>query len=376
MLNCNQTLGVQGEFQVVVRRADGSVRLDTGMQPNLVLDNAIKFYIGDTPTVGGNGNNTNLHRGNSINSHCLVGAGNTPPQVTNTNLQAFEAVHSSIVSTNNEVEQPTSTLHPNFVKLIERTRFAFSGLVNKNISEVGLASNFSSSGSTHNYILMTRALIKDVSGSPLTITVLDGEILEVVYQLNMFVDIRRKTGSFTLTTMKQGSPNTTATFDYFQQCYNPQSTQLGGRILLNSDSGTQFYTYGVKETDGELTASYDLNSTEWQKITPQSTSALSGLTTGQESLMVSTNVLIRAAGYEVTKVDFATKSYTAKATVYHLASNFPNGIRAFTFGRNVNYMVIPNLVVVKNRANGQGIKKTDQQRWEFTMTVTVDRWSD
>ena len=45
MLELNQNLGIAGEFQVIVRRADGSVRVDTGMQKNLILDNGLKFYL-------------------------------------------------------------------------------------------------------------------------------------------------------------------------------------------------------------------------------------------------------------------------------------------------------------------------------------------
>ena len=32
------------------------------------------------------------------------------------------------------------------------------------------------------------------------------------------------------------------------------------------------------------------------------------------------------------------------------------------------------LVVVKNKANGQGIKKTDRQIWEHIASFTINRW--
>lgn len=37
-------MGMAGEFRVVVKRADGSVKTDTGYQKNLILNQGLGFF--------------------------------------------------------------------------------------------------------------------------------------------------------------------------------------------------------------------------------------------------------------------------------------------------------------------------------------------
>ena len=39
-------MGIAGEFRVVVKRADGSTKIDTGYQKNLILNQGLDFFGG------------------------------------------------------------------------------------------------------------------------------------------------------------------------------------------------------------------------------------------------------------------------------------------------------------------------------------------
>ena len=221
MIKTEQKIGLTGEFQVIVRRADGSIKFDTGMQPNLVLDNGIKHYLG-LPMVNSAGKQQTVHN-NGFMNHCYVGTGNKQPATGDVALQNMVARHVTARDWRHGTEQPDTGLHEGFVKLWRRGKYVFDNISNQNITEVGLAvwygdETIDTVAYNNVYTLVTRALIKDSRGTPITITVLQGEILEVVYQINMYVDIKRQTGSFTLTTTKDNQ-DTVETFDYFMQLY-------------------------------------------------------------------------------------------------------------------------------------------------------------
>ena len=60
--------------------------------------------------------------------------------------------------------------------------------------------------------------------------------------------------------------------------------------------------------------------------------------------------------------------------------NWTNGIRAFTLPipinlpNTTNLSVYLQLVVVKNRANGQGIKKINTKEWTVEYSYSIDKW--
>ena len=47
----NTNIGMAGEFRCVVKKSDGSTKIDTGYQKNLILDQGLDFF------GGGNGDN-------------------------------------------------------------------------------------------------------------------------------------------------------------------------------------------------------------------------------------------------------------------------------------------------------------------------------
>ena len=384
MLELNQNLGIAGEFQVIVRRADGSVRIDTGIQKNLILDNGLKFYLAQK--MMNDDAEEEDHTGTMF-SGLVVGSGNQQPTNTEVKLQSFVAHTSTQRDTEWDKTEPTNTQHPNFVKVWKRTKFIFDNIKNQNISELGLVANYWDkwygapvNANKKRYLLTTRALIKGNDGRPLTITVLEGEVLEVIYQINMYVDIRRQTGEFKLTTYLTGQNpetgvGTESRFEYFLQPHNiSQGNRLDHTLFLYNRVGS----FGVKETDGELTAGYDLTqagyqfdykNTDWTEFDKlKSTYKQTEQSFGKYEDSYQT--------IEHVSTDVSTGKQTAKCKTGIYSHIHDNGIRGMVFhlGHINEAILVTGMVIFKNKANGQGIKKTNRQVWEFLTSWTIKRW--
>ena len=380
MIKTEQKLGLSGEFQIIVRRADGSIKFDTGMQPNLVLDNGIKHYLG-LPMVNNSGKQT-AHK-NGFMNYCYVGSGNKLPQKTDVALQNMVARNVDTRDWATGKDEPDTGKHEGFVKVWRRGKYVFDNINNQNITEVGLASWQGSEiidGVQYNnaYTLVTRALIKDSGGTPITVTVLQGEILEVIYQTNMYVDIKRKTGSFTLTTSKDGQ-DTTSTFDYFLQPHTISASDKVSNSLVFGSNNPGISSWGVKETDAQLTGSYDLDDADYKAITHNDTSKLASKVSGDKHSVRGTTKY--QDGYfesAITEQSFETGRVTEKVVNGIYTHIHTNGIRAFQMDQedSSTYKLVNGLVVLKNRANGQGIKKNNRQLWEFTYSHILSRWGE
>lgn len=389
MLELNQNLGIAGEFQVIVRRADGSVRIDTGMQKNLILDNGLKFYLSQKML---NDIGEEEEYVGSMFSGLVVGSGNTNPTNTEVKLQNFIAHSSTQRDTEWGKTEHTEGQHPNFVKVWKRTKFIFDDINNQNISELGLVSDYwdkwytdRSPNYQKRYLLVTRALIKGNDGHPLTITVLEGEVLEVIYQINMYVDIRRQTGEFKLTTYLTGQNpetgvGTESQFEYFLQPHNIAHGQhIDGRLFLDDGYYNKVTSFGVKETDDKLNADYDLNQAGYQfKHTNSDWTEFDNLHSGMKE--TGYNTTSKHTDNYQTVEHVSTDVLTGKQTVKYKTGIYShihaNGIRGMSFylGHSHHMNLVTGIVIFKNKANGQGIKKTDRQIWEFLASWTIKRW--
>ena len=175
----NTNIGMTGEFRCVVKKSDGSTKIDTGYQKNLILNQGLDFF------GGGNGND--------MMTHCVIGSGNSQPSYTQNKLDT--TIAGAVGTDFSSKYDYDASRDGNLYKTNKVRKYTFNGLNNVNISEVGLASKFSSS---INYYICTRALIKDTQGVPTTITVLSGEILEIYYKLWAVYDTTDKTGTLKL----------------------------------------------------------------------------------------------------------------------------------------------------------------------------------
>ena len=172
-------MGMAGEFRCVVKRVDGSTKIDTGYQKNLILNQGLDFFGGVN--------------GSDMMAYCVIGSGNSQPVYTQNKLDtAVLGVSGANYSTKYDYNASTDG---SLYKTNRVRKYSFSRLSNVNISELGLASTYSN---TSTYFLCTRALIKDSQGNPTTITVLSGEILEIYYKLWAVFDTTDKTGIINL----------------------------------------------------------------------------------------------------------------------------------------------------------------------------------
>ena len=163
-------VGLYGEVKVIVKRADDTVRLDTGFFPNVITNLGLDA-IGDD---------------HNLFTFCAVGGGNSKPLNTNTKLDNFLAAGSQISSESKYDYDPVRDTE--FYKCSRTVGYRFEGLDNKNISEVGLVGDYR----PELHSAFTRTLIKNSAGEPTVITVLSGEILELQYRLWQVFDVKDK----------------------------------------------------------------------------------------------------------------------------------------------------------------------------------------
>lgn len=163
-------VGLYGEVKVIVKRADDTVRLDTGFFPNVITNLGLDAIGNDKGLFG----------------YCAVGGGNSKPLNTNTKLDNLLQVGSPISSESKYDYDPVRDTE--FYKCSRTVGYRFEGLGNKNISEVGLVGDYASG----QHSAYTRTLIKNSAGEPTVITVLSGEILELQYRLWQVFDVKDK----------------------------------------------------------------------------------------------------------------------------------------------------------------------------------------
>lgn len=221
-------MSMAGEFRCVVKRADGSTKIDTGYQKNLILNQGLDFFGGDN--------------GPDMMAYCVIGSGSSQPVYTQNKLDAIVGSAVKVnYSTKNDYNASTDG---NLYKVNRVQKYTFNGLVNTNISEVGLASTYNS---TSNYYLCTRALIKDSQGNPTTITVLSGEILEIYYKLWAVFDTTDKTGIINLLDGVGGS----TAYNYKTRLSDVGSSeyQAGFAVSLFGHASSSVYLFNSSGVD-------------------------------------------------------------------------------------------------------------------------------
>ena len=168
-MNFNTNIEIGARFKLVVRKAsDDSISKETEWFHNLVLNSGL-YRMSEGVWI----------------DRCCVGTGNTVPIETQTALASFRA---STPTKQRIVNSLQTTSSPYYRSSQVTWRFGI-GLASGNISEVGLGWSDTS--------LWNRALIKDINGDPISITVLSDEYLDVVSEVREYV-ATSTSGSFNL----------------------------------------------------------------------------------------------------------------------------------------------------------------------------------
>lgn len=126
-------------------------------------------------------------------SHCLVGTGNSTPNVGDVWLDSYLAYTSTL-----QAHSVSNSGAPNYTKIWTGTFRLGAGVGTGNISEVGIG-YYSSSR------LFSRALILDGGGSPTTITKLSDEVLDITYEFQIQLPTSDVSGSVVITGDKGGT---------------------------------------------------------------------------------------------------------------------------------------------------------------------------
>ncbi|AHB12191.1 tail fiber protein [Xylella phage Prado] len=164
-------VGVAGLFTISKGKSLDSLEVVADWQNNLITDTGMDAF-GDQ----GSGYAQRLY---NVISYLAVGSGSTEPAFTDTALAAQVA---QVGRTSYETGGTSTAPYYAYA----RVQFQFpAGTATGVLSELGGKWYNSNNGT---YPLTTRALIKDSSGNPTTITVLSDEILVVTYELRMYVD--------------------------------------------------------------------------------------------------------------------------------------------------------------------------------------------
>lgn len=212
-----EQIGFAGEVRFVITKADGSTKIDTGYQKNLILNQGLEFFGGE--------------KGASINSSCVIGSGNSTPTITQTVLDAFIAIADGSNATSNYsyVDNGDS-----LYRLWEEKVYRFTGLNNVNVSEVGLVSTGTTST---DYYLTTRALIKDSFGAPTSISIKTGETLDIYYKIHKVIDTSDK--SFVIN-MLDGNGGAVP-YNAIIRPYAVGTEKWGGKIAGNAANSNWLY---------------------------------------------------------------------------------------------------------------------------------------
>lgn len=170
MINASVNLKVKGQVRLVVHKGDESnASIDTGFFDNLVTNNGLNAILGAGASQS------------ALYIIPVVGSGNMTPQPTDTALQSFVAGANGAATVNTSVKHYDSTPY----RVVHTFRWRFDqGDASGNISEVGLANI--AGIPTLTTPLFSRALVKDSSGNPTSITVLPDEYLDVIYTITFF----------------------------------------------------------------------------------------------------------------------------------------------------------------------------------------------
>lgn len=312
-------MGMAGEFRCVVKRADGSTKIDTGYQKNLILNQGLDFF------GGGNGGD--------MMGYCVIGSGNSQPVYTQNKLDtAITGVSGANFSTKYDYD---AARDGNLYKTNRVKKYSFSGLNNVNVSELGLASTYSNATT---YFLCTRALIKDSLGNPTTITVLSGEILEIYYKLWIVYDVTDKTGTLNLLDGVGGS----TAYNYIARLAGVGGTNIGGSAQYGNN------TVGLTLSEGAGNNSHSVGN--------GGIGAITGAPTGTESVYISSS--------SVSTATYISGSYKRQITWSLSISQANFAIRSAIFYTKMGFWQIRFGSV----ANDSPITKTNTQ----TLSIPVE----
>lgn len=190
MINIGLRGRVKGMLRVRLRRADGSVRLDTGWFSNLITNAGLDMLGGIFPANSEGNNGVAPYR-------CSVGTSNTAPAFTDTTLGnsiGYSPGLNAPIGSSPKYNAGYAAGSPGYLHAVGTFVFGLGAIVG-NIAEIGTGIIPTSTPSQ--LYLFSHALIMS-GGTPTTISVTSADQLEVTYDLRLYVDTTDTAWSLTI----------------------------------------------------------------------------------------------------------------------------------------------------------------------------------
>ncbi len=193
-----------------------------------------------------------------FNSYCQVGTGTIPQAATDTGLVSPIGSSAPVQSTGGGNAQGVVIGPPRYA--YDRRVYRIpAGVGTGNLAEVGI-SWASGTGNT----LYSRALILDGGGSPITITKLSDEILNVTYELRTYIPTSDTEGEIVIAGTTHGFISRAAEADQVKPQYDagwgPQvfagSIYSRSGAMLAGNQGNAAYTGNIATIDGKPSGGY------------------------------------------------------------------------------------------------------------------------
>ena len=177
---------------------------------------------------------------------CVLGSASSTPVVTDTSITSI--LGSSTTLQTYGVGTANTSTPPYWCSYYWTYRF-IEGVATGNISQVAMAFGTVSAGTT----LFSLALVKDSGGTPITITKLADEVLDVTYTLQLFCPSADVTGTISISGVNYDYIARPASAAYWAASNPintsaavltyPASSTLGTQLTQPSGSYVQNYTY-------------------------------------------------------------------------------------------------------------------------------------
>lgn len=208
----NQHIGLEGIFNFkLTNTKTGEVR--EYEFKNLILSSGIDYY---------------MTSGHTFISGCILGSSSVPPVATDTTITNILGT-STTAQTSGAGESNTTVL-PYYTSYYWTYRF-IEGVATGNIAQVAMA--YGSVSTTTNIYegLFSKALVKDGNGTPITITKLADEVLDVRYTLRIYPPSSDVTGTTTISGVN---------YDYIVRAANAGSWTLNGKAVSSVPTATAY----------------------------------------------------------------------------------------------------------------------------------------
>lgn len=195
----NHHIGLEGIFNFkLTNTKTGEIR--EYEFKNLILNSGIDYYMTSS---------------NSFISGCILGSSSVPPVATDTTITNI--LGTSTTYQTGGAGGSNTTVLPYYTSYYWTYRF-IEGVATGNIAQVAIPYGSVNAANNTYTGLFSKALVKDGNGTPITITKLADEVLDVTYTLRIYTPSADVTGTTTISGVN---------YDYIVRAANAGSWSLG-----------------------------------------------------------------------------------------------------------------------------------------------------